>query len=275
MTSVTGTGEAVFERDERGGFTVVVDGYPQSYVHPDDPLLLAFEYVEHLGALLDTLAPGPVRVTHVGGGGLTLPRYVAATRPGSAQVVLEPDAALTAAVRARLPLPRGSRIRVRAVDGRSGLAALRDASADVVVLDAYAAGRLPAELGTVEAMSEMARVLTATGTLLANLADGPGLPHAGRVIAGAVAAGLTPRVVLGMHEVLKGRRFGNYVLAASAEPLDLVAVGRRVARSPFPTAIWDEAELSRRTASTRPMSDDSAEAGPVPPTTWLTSRRRR
>ena len=71
MTSVTGTGEAVFERDERGGFTVVVDGYPQSYVHPDDPLLLAFEYVEHLGALLDTLAPGPVRVTHVGGGGLT------------------------------------------------------------------------------------------------------------------------------------------------------------------------------------------------------------
>ena len=265
MTSVTETGEAVFERDERGGFTVVVDGYPQSYVHPDDPLLLAFEYVEHLGALLDTLAPGPVRVTHVGGGGLTLPRYVAATRPGSAQVVLEPDAALTAAVRARLPLPRGSRIRVRAVDGRSGLAALRDASADVVVLDAYAAGRLPAELGTVEAMSEMARVLTATGTLLANLADGPGLPH----------AGLTPRVVLGMHEVRKGRRFGNYVLAASAEPVDLVAVGRRVARSPFPTAIWDEAELSRRTASTRPMSDDSAEAGPVPPTTWLTSRRRR
>ena len=64
-------------------------------------------------------------------------------------------------------------------------------------------------------------------------------------------------------------------LAADCDLVDLVAVGRRVARSPFPTAIWDEAELSRRTASTRPMSDDSAEAGPVPPTTWLTSRRRR
>ena len=60
-------------------------------------------------------------------------------------------------------------------------------------------------------------MLTATGTLLANLADG-GPAHAGRVIAGAVAAGLTPRVALGMHEVLKGRRFGNPVLAASAEP---------------------------------------------------------
>jgi hypothetical protein len=266
--------------DDRRAFLVVNGRTEQSWVDPYDPLRLEFEYVQRIAEVLEeTVLARPaherLRLIHVGGGGLTLPRYVAATRPGSAQVVLEPDAALTAAVRARLPLPRGSRIRVRAVDGRSGLAALRDASADVVVLDAYAAGRLPAELGTVEAMSEMARVLTATGTLLANLADGPGLPHAGRVIAGAVAAGLTPRVVLGMHEVLKGRRFGNYVLAASAEPVDLVAVGRRVARSPFPTAIWDEAELSRRTASTRPMSDDSAEAGPVPPTTWLTSRRRR
>lgn len=277
MTSVTGTGETVFERDERGGFTVVVDGYPQSYVHLGDPLLLAFEYVEHLGALLDTVAAGPVRVTHIGGGGLTLARYVAATRPGSVQVVLEPDAAHTAAVRARLPLPRHSRIRVRAVDGRSGLAALRDAGADVIVLDAYAAGRLPADLGTIEAMAEVARVLTPHGVLLANLADAPGLPHTGRVIASAAAAGLAARLLLGMHEVLKGRRFGNYVVAFSAAPdaLDLDAVRRRVARSPFPTALWDQAELSRRFASTRPLTDATAAQGPAPPQAWLTSRRRR
>ena len=80
---------------------------------------------------------------HVGGAGLTLPRYVAATRPGSMQTVLEPDAALTDFVRARLPLPRGSGIKVRAVDGRSGLPDLRDGIADLVVLDAFAGARVP------------------------------------------------------------------------------------------------------------------------------------
>ena len=48
-----------------------------------------------LGALLDALPAGPVAVSHVGGAAMTLPRYVAHTRPGSPQIVLEPDAALT------------------------------------------------------------------------------------------------------------------------------------------------------------------------------------
>ncbi len=81
---------------------------------------------------------------HVGGAGLTLPRYVAATRPGSWQVVLEPDAALTARVRAELPLPRRSGIRVRAQDGRTGLAAVRDDAVDLVVVDAFDDGEVPA-----------------------------------------------------------------------------------------------------------------------------------
>ena len=41
--------------------------------------------------VLDALPAGPLAVTHVGGGGCTLARYLAATRPGSSQIVLEPD----------------------------------------------------------------------------------------------------------------------------------------------------------------------------------------
>ncbi|MBA2696071.1 MAG: hypothetical protein H0U62_09605, partial [Actinobacteria bacterium] len=101
-------------------------GHPQSHVQPDDPTLLVFEYVQHLAMVLDTLPPGRLGVTHVGGAGLTLARYVEHTRPGSPQIVLEPDAALTELVRREVPLPRGHRIRVRPVDGRTGVAALKD-----------------------------------------------------------------------------------------------------------------------------------------------------
>ena len=131
------------ETDEHGGTTVLIDGYPQSYVSLDDPGLLVFGYVQLLGALLDALPAGPLAVTHVGGAAMTLPRYVAHTRPGSPQIVLEPDAALTEHVREVLPLPRGHRIRVRPTAGRAGVAALGDASADAIVVDAFADNQVP------------------------------------------------------------------------------------------------------------------------------------
>ncbi|HEU4998199.1 MAG TPA: hypothetical protein VFT68_04580, partial [Lapillicoccus sp.] len=62
------------DRDEHGGVTVIVDGTPQSYVQPDDPLLLVFEYVQHFALVVGSLPPGPLAVTHVGGAGLTFPR---------------------------------------------------------------------------------------------------------------------------------------------------------------------------------------------------------
>ena len=163
----------VFEPDDRGGVTVVVDGFPQSHVHLDDPGLLTFEYVDHLAAVIDVLTPGALRVTHIGGAGMTLPRYVATARPGSAQIVLEPDAELTAAVRATLPLPRGHRIRVRAKDGRAGLPGLAAGSADIVVLDAFATGVVPGELTTLEGLAAIRRVLADPAVLVANLLMAP------------------------------------------------------------------------------------------------------
>src|SRR4051794_12491020 len=207
-------GPAEFER-EGSLVTVVLDGQPQSAVDLEDPERLDFEYVQHLALCIDTLAPkGVLRVTHVGGAGLTLARWVQATRPGSPQVVLEPDAALTEAVRHELPLPRGHRIRVRPVDGLTGVTALRDASADLVVVDAYAGGRVPPELSTVEWFGEIGRVLVPGGLMVANVADEPGMRYAARVAAGARVA-LGHVALVGLHEVLKGKRFGNLVMVGS------------------------------------------------------------
>src|SRR6478735_12663755 len=126
--------------DRPGTFVLRLDGMSQSHVDLAHPTRLEFEYVRRIGDVLDVAeAPGaPLRVVHVGGAAMTLPRYVAATRPRSAQVVLEPAAEITELVHTELPLPPRSGIKVRDVDGRTGIAALRDEYAQVVVLDAFA-----------------------------------------------------------------------------------------------------------------------------------------
>src|SRR5471030_1820585 len=98
----------------------MMDGNPQSHVDLADPHNLGFEYIAHFAAVIDTLPAGPLAVTHIGGAGLTLARYVNAARAGSPQIVLEPNARLTDLVRRELPLPRRHRIRVRPVDGLPG-----------------------------------------------------------------------------------------------------------------------------------------------------------
>ncbi len=251
------------DRDERGGVTVVMDGSPQSHVQPDDPTLLVFEYVQHLALALDALPPGPLAVTHVGGAGLTLPRYVEATRPGSPQIVLEPDAALTELVRREIPLPRRHRIRVRPVDGLSGVQALADHSADVVVTDAYAGGCVPAELASAVYVRQVARVLRGDGLALWNLADEPGMRWVARVLA-TVALDLPHIVLVATHEVLKGKRFGNSVVVASPGPLPLERLRRDVARASLPTGLREGRALARLVAGSKPFRDD-AQPSPPPP----------
>ncbi|WP_307812567.1 fused MFS/spermidine synthase [Phycicoccus sp. CSK15P-2] len=257
-------GEPRFETDGTV-VTVVLDDHPQSAVDLGDPTLLTFEYVQHLALCVEALAGGgPLRTTHVGGAGLTLARWLQHTRPGSPQVVLEPDTGLTEAVRRELPLPRGHRIRVRPVTGEDGMAALRDASADLVVLDAYAGGRVPAGLTTREWLRDACRVLGDAGLLLANLADDRGLRYVARVGAGAQET-FGHVALVGLHEVLKGRRFGNVVLVASVRPLRLFDLRRACASAALPTGVLTGAELARKAPGSLPFTADDAEPSPEPP----------
>ncbi len=251
------------QRDDRGGYVVLRDGHPQSYVDLDDPQLLVFDYVQHLALALDTMPSGRLAITHVGGAGLTLPRYIEHTRAGSPQIVLEPDKELTALVRRELPLPRRHRIRVRPVDGLSGLAALRDDSADVVVIDAFDAGRVPADLTGASMAGQVQRVLTSGGLLLLNLADEPGLRHVARVTS-TLRATLPHVALVGATEVVKGRRFGNVVLIAGHRPPDESELARRVARSDFPTTYWGATRTARWAAGAAAFPA-TGEPSPPPP----------
>jgi len=257
--------ELVPDDDGRGGVTVMMDGSPQSHVNLADPGSLDFEYIAHFAAVIDTLPAGPLAVTHIGGAGLTLARYVNAERPGSPQIVLEPNVQLTELVRRDLPLPRLHRIRVRPVDGLTGVAQLAAASADVVVLDAFAQGRVPAELTTVQFMADVSRVLRPDGIMLVNIADEPNKAYARRVYAGLVTV-FGQVAIVGTHEILKGRRFGNAVAVAAHSRLNVGALRRQIAKMPFPTGLLDGAQLARQFAgSTAFTAADSAPSPPPPP----------
>lgn len=251
--------------DRSSSFVLRLDGHDQSHVDLDDPTRLAFDYVRRIGDVLDAVGtPGaPLRVIHVGGAAMTLPRYVAATRPRSTQVVLEPNAAVTALVREELPLPPRSGIKVRPVDGRAGLQALRNDSFDVVVLDAYADGRVPADLVTVEAAAELSRVLTTDGLLLFNLSDRAPFAWSRRVIA-AVRAHLPQVMVSAEPATLRARRGGNLLLVASRDVLPQRALLDRAARSSSPYKVLGPAAVSDALGGGQPFTDADTQPSPRP-----------
>lgn len=197
-------------------FILERDGMQQSAVDLTDPTRLVFDYMRRIGDVLDRLPDGPLRVLHVGGAAMTLPRYVHATRPRSSQIVLEPDVDTIETVRAEAPLPPRSGIKVRPVDGATGIKAVRDASQDVVILDAFAGTVTPPELLTRAFVEDVRRVLDPAGLLLANLVDRPPFGVVRDVVASVRELG---DVVVGVEPAtLKGRRAGNLVVAAGALP---------------------------------------------------------
>jgi SAM-dependent methyltransferase len=259
-----GAAELLADADRPGGWLLLVDRIRQSYVDLDDPTYLDFEYVQSFADVIDALPPGRLGVTHVGGGACTLARYVAAARPGSPQIVLEPDGDLTALVRSRLPFPRDARIRIREVGGREGVAGLRDGSADVVVLDAFDGGRVPGELTTVEFFADVARVLRPDGLVLVNVADGPPLDFTRRLLA-AVTVAFPQALARADPAVFKRRRFGNVVIAASRGALPTAAVRRAAASAMFPHQVLAGDELRAFVGPAAPLTDSAPVRSPAPP----------
>ena len=258
-----GTAELVKDADRGNAWLVSVDGVAQSYVDLDDPAHLEFDYVRRFGDVVDLLPPGPVEALHIGGAACTLPRYVAATRPGSRQLVFDADGELVELVRAQLGL-RVPGLRVRVTDGREGLSTRREGSADLAVVDAFERAELAGGLATREATTAIASILRPTGIYLANITDGSGLPFARRFLATLLS--VFPEVLLLADPgVLRGRRFGNLVLAASASQLPAAEIATRTASAAFPARCVYGAELRKLAGQAAPITDADAPPPPKPP----------
>jgi spermidine synthase len=205
-----------------------------------------------------------VQVVHLGGGAFTLVRYTAATRPRSTQQVVERDASLVQLVRRTLPLDPNARIRVRSADARVGLAKVPDGWADLVITDVFSGARTPAHLTSVEFLTDVRRVLKDGGQYAANLADGPPLAHLRGQI--STAAAVFPELALIADPVvLRGKRFGNAVLIASAHPLPVAELTRRAASDPHPARVEHGRALTDFTGGAVAVTDAAAVASPAPP----------
>ena len=262
-------GEAVLQPDPDlvDGWVLYLDGAQQSHVDLVDPSNLAFEYVRRIGHVVDLLPGGPLRVLHLGGGAMTVARYVSTTRPGTRSLVVESDGPLVELVRELLPWPREFLIRVRVADARTVLDERPDASADLVVLDVFAGARTPGRLTSREAFAQIHRILGSTGTLVANIADEAPLTYARRYVAGLCAV-FDRVLVTAEPSVLRGRRFGNLVLVAqpaSAAALDLTALTRRCAGDLWPARVLSSRGVADFVGDHRPFDDATALGSPEPP----------
>ena len=138
----------------------------------------------------------------------------------------------------------------------------------MIVLDAFAGGRVPADLGTLEFITEVTRVLRNDGVFLANIADGPPLRYARRFV--ATVRSLLPEVVVTTDAaVARGRRFGNLELAAAASGLPVATLARAAAGGAFPVRFLADDALSEFVGNARPLTDDDPLRSPTPPDfTW-------
>ncbi|MEU0189414.1 fused MFS/spermidine synthase [Streptomyces afghaniensis] len=254
----------VADPDRDNGRTLVLDGLRHSYVDLDDPTFLEFEYVRAIAAVVDAAFPEgePLAAHHVGGGGLTFPRYLAATRPGTRSLVSEIDSGVVRIDRDQLGLRPDAGIDVRVEDGRLGLRRLDADSRDLVVGDAFGGVSVPWHLTTIEAMTDVRRVLKEDGLYVANLID-----HGGLAFARAEVATLSETFE---HVALVGEpadigldptataQGGNLVVIASDRPVDPRATQRALDARQTSWKITTGDDLASWIGDARLLTDDHA-----------------
>ncbi|WP_440710243.1 spermidine synthase [Herbiconiux sp. YIM B11900] len=249
-----------------GTFTLSIAGTMQSHVDPADPGTLFHDYVRRIGFAVDRIRlPGePLVALHLGAGALTLARYLQSTRPGSEQHVVDLEANLVAFVTDALPLPAGTSLTEHPGDAARqvrGLATRLGGRCDVVIADLYQGLSTPAHLQTTGFFGDVARLLTAEGVLLINVADDPGLPTLRRQLA-ALSPVFGHVLVLGPQSVVDGREAGNTVVAASRSDVVLGWAGALRAAGPHPGSV----RLGSALLDPLPATGSLPDTGPLPGT---------
>jgi spermidine synthase len=247
--------------ERASGRTLVLDGANHSYVDLEDPTHLEYDYAKAVVSAIDTTFPAgrPLRAYHIGGGGLTVPRYLERTRPGTTSVVSEIDRGVVRIDTERLELATGPGLEVRVEDARLGLGRLADDSQDLVVGDAFGGVSVPWHLTTREAVREIDRVLTDEGSYVVNLIDFGPLAFARAEV--ATLAETFDHVALAAETdtFTNGEKAGgNHVVIASDRPIDVAGVAARIGQRGAAWDVINGAELTRWTGKAPVLTDDYA-----------------
>ena len=243
------------------GRVLVLDGLWHSYVDLQDPTHLEFEYVQAMASVSDTAFPAgrALRAYHLGGGGLTLPRYLAAVRPGTTSVVSEIDRGVVRVDEDQLDLVTGPELEVRVEDARLGLRRLPADSRDLVVGDAFGGVSVPWHLTTREALTDVQRVLDDDGLYAANLIDHLPLAFARAEL--ATMREVFEHVALAADPVTLDRGVGaggNLVAIASDSPIDVAALRTDIAGRDLRWGVIEGTALDAWIGDAMVLTDDHA-----------------
>jgi hypothetical protein len=250
--TAAGTVEIVPDPRHAAGRLLLIGGLESAYIDLHDPTHLRLDYVRRMADAIDALVGrgAPAEIVHLGGGGFTLPRHIAATRPGARQEVYELDPAIVSLARAHLRLRRSHALRVRVGDARALLERRAPGGADLVVGDAFTGTDVPAHLATVGFARVVQRALRPGGRYLLNTIDAP--PHAwARAQAATLAAVFAHVVVFGGREVVSGRRAGNVLFVASDRP---PALAGRLTGGSYPSGVCEGTAFA---GGAQPLDDEA------------------
>ncbi len=249
------------DSDRAMGRWLFLEGMEASYVDLADAEHLEFSYVRRIRDVVDAVFPvrDLLRAVHIGGGGGTYARYLAATRSESRSELIEYDPLVVDVARRHLGLQSGARLKVHLGDARTRIVGRTDGSADVVIGDAFVDGLVPAHLATAEFAAEVRRVLAPGGIYVLNVIDAPPQYIARRIA--ATLLGAFPEVALvAAHRVFRGRDVGNLVFVCATvpgQPLPLDRLRTRAARDGEPTDVVGTEEVRFYAAGAKTFTDES------------------
>ncbi|WP_238331905.1 fused MFS/spermidine synthase [Kribbella jejuensis] len=212
-----------------GGRTLYLDRLRHSYVDLNDPTYLEFEYIKSFAAAINGSRPEgqPVSALHIGAGGLTMARYLTATRPGSRHQVYEIDPSVVELDKRELGVRTGPDLNITVKDGRLGIRDEATDSRDVVLMDAFSGVSVPWHLTTREVVADVRRVLRPDGIYLINVIDyGPA--KFAKAELRTVQAEFPYVALIARADEFAGTGGGNFVVLASDRPIAVPAIADKL-----------------------------------------------
>jgi MFS family permease len=235
-----------------------------SYIIPDDPKYLAYDYLKVIANLIaysSQANPTPATL-HLGAGGYALPRYMEATYPGSKNDVIEIDPEVTRVNYELLGLPRTTKIKSYNEDARLFFIQQQIGNQyDFIIGDVFKDFATPYHLTTLEFDKIIKANLKNGGIYLVNIIDdyesGKYMPSFVYTLKHAF------NYVYLLDPIQNASGLSNFIIAASDQPISLenyITFLSRRGDSISAGRPWTESEMTKLLTERNPilLTDDHA-----------------